>query len=88
MTSLLTCVAMNLTVSSNLPEVGYLVASDKFFICTYGLIFVTLAETVWTFALASDGRLDYANRVERWFRWGFPIAALCAFAVLGASALS
>jgi len=88
MTSLLTCVAMNLTVSSNLPEVGYLVASDKFFICTYGLIFVTLAETIWTFAEAIKGNEAKSARIERVFRWGFPLAVLAAFAYLGAAAVN
>lgn len=88
MTSLLTCVAMNLTVSSNLPEIGYLVASDKFFICTYGLIFVTLCETVWTYSLAKRGLLARAEKVERYFRWGFPMGFALAFAFLGYEALS
>lgn len=88
MTSLLTCVAMNLTVSSNLPEVGYLVASDKFFISTYVLIFVTLVETVWTYGLFKSGNLAKAERVERWFRWGFPIAFVACFAYLGAAAVT
>jgi len=86
MTSLLTCVAMNLTVSSNLPEVGYLVASDKFFISTYGLIFVTLAETIWTFGVATRGDEPKAERIERVFRWGFPLCVLLAFAYLGVAA--
>ncbi|MFO0751494.1 MAG: hypothetical protein U1F43_38375 [Myxococcota bacterium] len=88
MTSLLTCVAMNITVSSNLPEVGYLVASDKFFICTYVLIFVTLAETVWTYGAFKAGHYAKAERIERIFRWGFPVAFLLAFAYLGVAALT
>ena len=44
MTALLSCMAYNVAVSQNMPEIGYLVLSDKFFIATYVLLLLTLAQ--------------------------------------------
>lgn len=86
MSALLSCVALNLAGAQNLPEIGYLVATDKFFICTYILIFVTLAEAVGTYGLDHRGRTADAERIEQMFRWIFPAAASVVFFYLGLAA--
>lgn len=85
-TALLSCMAYNIVVSSNLPEIGYLVISDKFFIGTYVLLFLTLAETFATFVLDDRGEKERARKIEKTARWLFPVmvAMLFAFLSLGA----
>ncbi|MFC1708037.1 TAXI family TRAP transporter solute-binding subunit [Planctomycetota bacterium] len=45
-TALLSCVAFHITQADNLPDVGYLVTADKFFIVSYTVIFFSLLEVV------------------------------------------
>ncbi len=78
--SLLATVVLYTTVSSNLPEAGYLVASDKFFIATIGMIFLNLVQSVWTYNLARRGRDEDAFRIEIACRIIFPIVYAAAFA--------
>lgn len=78
--SLLATVVFYTTVTSNLPEVGYLVASDKFFIATIALIFLNLVQSVATYNLARRGRDEIAFRIEVACRVIFPIVYAAAFA--------
>jgi len=78
--SLLSTVVFYTAVSSNLPEVGYLVASDKFFIATIALIFLNLVQSVWTYNLARRGKDESAFRIEIACRILFPILYAAAFA--------
>ncbi|HVY61591.1 MAG TPA: hypothetical protein VHF22_08060, partial [Planctomycetota bacterium] len=85
-TALLSCIAFNITVTQNLPEVGYLVVSDKFFLCTYILLFLTLLHSVLTFAWDDQG-VD----MKRWDAmavWVFPVLYIASFAYLMTQALS
>ena len=85
-TALLSCIAFNITVSQNLPEVGYLVVSDKFFLCTYILLFLTLLQSVLTYA-ADDAGKD-VSRWDNLSRIVFPILYVSAFAYLLVQALT
>lgn len=85
-TALLSCMAYNVAISQNMPDIGYLVLSDKFFIATYGLLFLTLAETFATFVLANKGDLEAATLLEKRSRWMFPVLVGMIFAYLGVSA--
>ena len=60
MTALLSCMAYNVAVSQNMPEIGYLVLSDKFFIATYVLLLLTLAQTFGSFILDTTGKPEAA----------------------------
>jgi len=72
MTALLSCMAYNVAVSQNMPEIGYLVLSDKFFIATYVLLLLTLAQTFATFIPDTKGKTDQAEEPERVQGVGFP----------------
>ena len=81
-TALLTCMAFNIAVAQNMPEVGYLVVSDKFFIASYLLLFLTLAETVATYVLDDRGHGQAAERIDAISRVAFPVAVLGVFGYL------
>ncbi|MFO0556155.1 MAG: hypothetical protein U0271_47700 [Polyangiaceae bacterium] len=85
LTSLLSAVALNFTIVSNLPEVGYLVSSDKFFLLTYILIFFALAETILTFVLARDEKERWAIQIERVCRYLYPAAVVLGFILIVAT---
>jgi hypothetical protein len=55
-TALLTLVALQLTASSSLPEVGYLMLIDKIYLASYAFIIATLARVVATSWSGEDGR--------------------------------
>lgn len=80
MTALLSCMAYNVAVSQNMPEIGYLVLSDKFFIATYVLLFITLAQTFIAFILDTKGRPAGALKLDLASRWIFPVLVFAIFA--------
>ena len=63
-----------------MPEIGYLVLSDKFFIATYVLLFLTLAQTFMSFILDSNGKQAAALRLDLAARWLFPVLVGAIFA--------
>lgn len=71
-TALLSSIALHITSSRNLPEVGYLLISDKIFILFYLAIFITLVEKVAVNRFNAANRSDSAVRLERAFRFAFP----------------
>lgn len=79
MTALLSCMAYNVAVSQNMPEIGYLVLSDKFFISTYVLLLLTLAQTFITFIVDADGRAELAVKIDKYSRVVFPLLVLGIF---------
>lgn len=82
MTALLSTMAYNVAVSQQMPEVGYLVLSDKFFIGTYVILFLTLAQTFLTFILQNRGKDALASKVDRYCRWGFPVLVFAMFGLV------
>jgi len=48
-TSLLTCVAFQFSLADSIPDVPYLITSDKFFIITYIVIFINIVLTIVTY---------------------------------------
>ena len=81
--SLLTCVAIQIAVVPGLPQVGYLVVSDLFFYLSYALAMLAMAETVWSYQLEHKGNTLLANRMDRICRFLYP-----AFFLLGCLAIA
>jgi hypothetical protein len=79
--SLLTCVAIQLTVVPGLPQVGYLVVSDLIFYLAYGLSMLAMAQTVWSYLLEKHGHALLAHRLEVACRFLYP--ALFLLGTLG-----
>lgn len=71
-TSVLASIAFQLTVADDLPNVGYIVASDLIFYLCYFLIMTTMIETVYTNNLEKKGRKARADAIERAARFVFP----------------
>ena len=86
-TALLSSVAFHLTQSSNLPDVGYLVTADKFFILTYVVIFLALAEACYANRVLRGGKLERALQIQRICRFAFPIAYFAMLGVIIATGL-
>ncbi len=86
-TALLSCIAFQISVAQSLPDVGYLITSDKFFIMTYMLIFLALVQSLWTYRLFEHGQEEAAHRWDARGRWMYPALYLLAMGYLFADAL-
>ena len=81
-TALVSAVALHLTVSSELPSVGYLVLIDKIYNLCYFFIFIVLAETVLTIYLKDRQKLELSKKIDRWM-----FVSLSALFILSCSAI-
>jgi hypothetical protein len=78
-TSLLSAIAFQLAIGSELPEIGYITYSDKVFYVCYFLIALSMAQSLYTFYLddSSDPRKKtLAKNLDNIFRFLFPILFL------------
>jgi hypothetical protein len=87
-TALLSCFAFNVAVSSTLPQIGYLVISDKFFIWTYFLLFSNLMLSVILFNMDHHGHHHEAEKGSKICRFAFPCLYALGFAYLVMGALA
>ena len=71
-TSLLASISFQLSLAGNLPEIGYLVSSDRIFHISYLLIMLAMVETVLTFNLEKKGYVELSERIEWHSRWVYP----------------
>jgi hypothetical protein len=72
-TGLLSAVALNITVVSNLPEVGYQVLVDKIYNLSYLVIFFALLATIWAVRLDEAGRREDALLLDARCAWALPL---------------
>ncbi|RME76068.1 MAG: TAXI family TRAP transporter solute-binding subunit [Planctomycetota bacterium] len=72
-TALLSCVAFHISQADALPEVGYLVTADKFFLVSYLVIFFALVEVVLENHFFHSRGREAAQRIDRWARVLFPL---------------
>lgn len=80
-TSLLACVAIQLTVVPGLPDVGYVVTSDLMFYLAYLLSMLAMAQTVWTYSLGEQDPV-LAHRMDVAGRFLYPLIFLVGFAII------
>ncbi len=85
--SLLSSVAFHLTVARDMPDTGYLMVSDKFFIATIFIIFGILIQSIATYNLSRAGRDEAAYKLDVVGRVAFPIIYGAAFTFLLLSAM-
>ncbi len=64
-TSLLTIVALQMTYSSDLPDVGYLMLMDKVYLLAYGFVIAGLGVVVHTTGMAEAGVMERALRLHK-----------------------
>lgn len=75
-TSLLSAIAFQFTINSDLPEIGYLIYVDKVFYLTYILIVFAMGESLVTFYLDSsenEQKKQLAMKIDLYSRFIFPI---------------
>jgi hypothetical protein len=72
-TTMLTLIAYQFTVNELLPRVGYLTSMDQYIQASSLLVFLALVEALITGRLASTGRAETAEMLDRVSRWLFPV---------------
>jgi hypothetical protein len=87
-TSVLACIAFQLTVADDLPSIGYIVTSDRIFHLCYFLIMMAMAETVYTHSLEKHGRGRAAARIEHLSRSLYPALLVLGLFVIVARGLA
>ena len=81
-TSVLACIAFQLTVADDLPSIGYVVTADRIFHLCYFLIMMAMAETVYTHNLEKRGREATAAKIEHRARYVYPGLFVVGFLVI------
>ena len=82
-TALLTAIILSMRASSQLPNVGYLVALDYIYFATYGLILSGIIISVAVLIAIRRGMDKLAKRIEVFARVIQPIFILAAIAIFG-----
>lgn len=81
--TLLGIILYNLSITSNLPAIGYMTFTDKFMLTCYLATFLSLLVSVLLMVLVNQGRQEQAERLNRIARWVVPplwvIAAALVF---------
>jgi hypothetical protein len=75
-TSLLSAIAFQLSVNSDLPDIGYIIYIDKVFYSCYFLIAITMAQSLYTFYLDKTEiaeKVKLAKKIDILSRYLFPI---------------
>jgi len=78
-TSMLTLIAYRFMVGGMLPRISYLTRMDRFTTASTVLVFLTLVETTAAVVLAKRGQVDKAQAVDRFARFGCPLAYVLVF---------
>ncbi len=81
-TALLTLVALQLTTANSLPDVAYLLLTDKIYILCYLFIIAALMQVVRSSAKVHAGALDGVQRADRQMLWGLLCMMLAGVAVI------
>jgi hypothetical protein len=80
-TSVLTVIAYRFVLEGMIPRLTFLTSLDYFVLGSTVVVFLSLAEVIYTGYLFTHGRLELAQRVDRIARWAAPLTfALIALA--------
>lgn len=78
-TAILSTVAFHISQADALPEVGYLVVADIFFILTYIACAVALIETIATHVYINKENMPRALSIDRWAKILLPLFYFASF---------
>lgn len=81
-TGILTVVAYQLVLSSGLPPVSYFILTDVLIGYSFLLMTLTVVENISLSALHRSGREAQAERMDRIFRWLFPVSYLIGLTLI------
>jgi branched-chain amino acid transport system substrate-binding protein len=87
MAAMLGVLVEHMTQIHHLPQVGYLMRSDLFYIATYFLMFVLVFENAWINRMVLRGQDGPAEDFERRFSWAFLLACAVVYGAVAASAV-
>ena len=79
---ILTIVAYQFSVDSNLPNISYLTFADIFLLISFVILFSTILESLWVYRLSKKGSIKEAYRIDLIFRWIFPLGYLSVIGLL------
>jgi Neurotransmitter-gated ion-channel ligand binding domain len=82
MTMLLSTVALEFTVTRDLPRVGYLTFLDAVFLASFAFFFLSAFEIALVYQLHLRGKRPAAMRLHAAGKWGYPLAYALTLAVL------
>lgn len=85
MTMLLSMVAFEITVTRDLPRIGYVTFMDAVFLASFAFCFLCILEITAVFLMQKNGMRPPAVRIHRVGRWAYPLSYLV---VIGLVALS
>jgi len=75
-------VALHLTVSADLPQVGYIRLIDRIYNLVYAVIFVTLLESVGVIHWHDMGQHAWVKKLDRWCLIIMPTVSVVGLLVL------
>ena len=78
-TSMLTLIAFIFSTTNMIPVLGYLTRLDKFIGGSTILVFLALAQSLYTVRLVAADKTERAHRVDWWSRLTYPIAFVALF---------
>ena len=71
--NLLIFVAFNFTIATDLPRLGYLTFLDTFLIFGFAITALTVVYNVILKRFETHGRKDSAQKIDKYFVWGYPV---------------
>lgn len=80
-TGVLTIVAYQFAAAGNLPRVAYLTLLDKIMIVSFGLLAVTVLQSLWV-KRHQETDMERARSIDRASRWVFPLVYAASIALI------
>jgi hypothetical protein len=80
--NLLLFIAFNFTISNDLPRLGYLTFMDTILVSTFVVTGLVVIFNVYLKRLEVSGKQSFAQRVDRYMIWIYPLAYLVAFGLV------
>jgi hypothetical protein len=80
--NLLLFIAFNFTISSDLPKLGYLTLLDTFMLITFLITGFAVISNVWLRWLQNTGKEDFAEKIDDYLNWLYPITYIVSVLIL------
>jgi len=80
--NLLLLIAFNFTISSDLPKLGYLTLLDTFMLITFLITGFAVISSVWLRWLQNNRKEDFAEKIDDYLNWIYPITYIVSVFVL------